>query len=41
MYGDIVRRDHRLFFEAFRNERIPILDMHQTLVEHYPGPPLS
>ncbi|CAF0805197.1 unnamed protein product [Adineta ricciae] len=28
-YGNATRRDHRLFFEAFRNEQIPILDEHQ------------
>lgn len=27
-YGNQVRRDHHLFFEAFRNEKIPILNKH-------------
>ncbi|UJR27482.1 hypothetical protein I4U23_008767 [Adineta vaga] len=29
-YGKAVRRDHQLFFEAFRNEQIPILNDHQN-----------
>ncbi|UJR21599.1 hypothetical protein I4U23_024681 [Adineta vaga] len=35
IYGNKVRRDHRLFFEAFRSEKIPILDIHQSQPDHH------
>ncbi len=40
-YGNAVRRDHRLFFEAFRNEKIPILNEYQAKTEDHPVPCIS
>ncbi|CAF0973172.1 unnamed protein product [Rotaria sp. Silwood1] len=36
-YGDRVRRDHQLFFEAFRNGKIPNLDVNQSQPQNYGG----
>ncbi|CAF0893011.1 unnamed protein product [Adineta steineri] len=39
-YGNAVRRDHRLFFEAFRNEQIPIINEYQSQSEQHQPPPV-
>ncbi|CAF0901226.1 unnamed protein product [Adineta steineri] len=39
-YGNAVRRDHRLFFEAFRNEQIPIINEEQAQSEQHQPPPV-
>ncbi|CAF1408458.1 unnamed protein product [Rotaria sordida] len=38
-YGNRVRRDHRLFFEAFRNGRIPMLQVDESHSQPYSGSP--
>ncbi|CAF2406550.1 unnamed protein product [Rotaria sp. Silwood2] len=39
IYGKRVRRDHQLFFEAFRNGKIPMLDIDQSHPPQYQGFP--